>query len=210
MAFHSAQLAGAEGFYLFPFGHLVGDEGLEEETSVCQLIAKRNAFGGSSRGFDDKLCVADHLPPCVNGKVYIELKEAADEFFARGIYLHTLGKALEEMRQEDEEQGVLQILKGWHNGNAAILIVDNTNHGKQDIVAHMLATVRLPCEQPPVLVGAASNEGVKTHRKCLRFLNNAFYFSIFLTGQLKHICNVFTHFGDNFIICHSRDNHDFM
>ena len=206
MAFHSAQLAGAEGFYLFPFGHLVGDEGLEEETSVCQLIAKRNAFGGSSRGFDDKLCVADHLPPCVNGKVGIELKEAADEFFARGIYLHTLGKALKEMRQEDEEQGVLQILKGWHDGYTAIPIVDNADHSKEYVVTHMLAAVRLPCEQPPIFVGAG-DEGVKTNREYLRFLNNAFYFSIFLTGQLKHICNVFTHFGDNFIICHSRDNH---
>lgn len=107
MAFHSAQLAGAEGFYLFPFGHLVGDEGLEEEIAVCQLIAKGNAIGGSGRGFNRILRIADHLPLCVNGKVDIELKESPDEFFARGIYLHTLGKALEEMRQENEEQGAL-------------------------------------------------------------------------------------------------------
>lgn len=70
------------------------------------------------------------------------------------IQPHAAGKALKEVQQEHEEQQVTILLKRGHHRYAAMARLNEANHGKQTIIAHMLPSVRLPSEQPPVFVGA--------------------------------------------------------
>ena len=110
---------------------------------------------GSCCDFNGILRIADYLFTPFDGKVHIILEEPSDEFFPGQRDFCPVCKTLEEMGKKDKEiRDFSRVLKGWHDSEPTVFVVDNTNHGKRDVVTHMLAAVRLPCEQPPVLARA--------------------------------------------------------